>query len=198
MTIQELGSLGEFVAAIATVATLIYLAVQIRHNTTVTQEQNMRDLLRQYDFCTPVVANPDLASLLRRGLQDFEALDKDQQARFHFFWHPVFLEREAMWRAHRKGLLGDQDLYTANIQALVALINTPGGAQWWAMEQTVLSQEFVGAIEAQMTAADAAPPITELWRFLEAEPADFAPAQNPRPAEDGDDRAAPPETTAAG
>jgi len=31
MTIQELGSIGEFVAALATVATLAYLATQIRH-----------------------------------------------------------------------------------------------------------------------------------------------------------------------
>ncbi len=30
VTIQDLGSLGELVAAIATVATLIYLAIQIR------------------------------------------------------------------------------------------------------------------------------------------------------------------------
>lgn len=30
MTLQDLGSLGEFVAAIATVATLVYLAIQIR------------------------------------------------------------------------------------------------------------------------------------------------------------------------
>ena len=33
MTIIELGALGEFVGAIAVVATLIYLAVQIRQNT---------------------------------------------------------------------------------------------------------------------------------------------------------------------
>ena len=35
MTIQQLGSIGEFVAAIATLATLIYLALQIRRNTAV-------------------------------------------------------------------------------------------------------------------------------------------------------------------
>jgi len=33
MTIQDLGSIGELVAALATVATLIYLAAQIRQNT---------------------------------------------------------------------------------------------------------------------------------------------------------------------
>ena len=32
MTIQDLGSLGELIAAIATVATLIYLATQLRQN----------------------------------------------------------------------------------------------------------------------------------------------------------------------
>ena len=33
MTIQDLGSIGELVAALATVATLAYLAIQIRQNT---------------------------------------------------------------------------------------------------------------------------------------------------------------------
>jgi len=33
MTIQDLGNIGELVAAIATVATLVYLAIQIRSNT---------------------------------------------------------------------------------------------------------------------------------------------------------------------
>jgi hypothetical protein len=33
MTLQDLGSIGEFVAAVATVATLAYLALQIRYNT---------------------------------------------------------------------------------------------------------------------------------------------------------------------
>ena len=32
MTIQDLGSIGELIAAVATLATLVYLAVQIRQN----------------------------------------------------------------------------------------------------------------------------------------------------------------------
>ncbi|HVH18917.1 MAG TPA: hypothetical protein VNF72_11495 [Myxococcota bacterium] len=37
MTLQDLGSIGEIVGAIATVATLIYLAIQIRANTSAVQ-----------------------------------------------------------------------------------------------------------------------------------------------------------------
>jgi len=37
MTISELGSLGEIIGAAATVATLLYLAAQIRANTLATK-----------------------------------------------------------------------------------------------------------------------------------------------------------------
>ena len=43
MTIQELGSVGELIGAIATVATLIYLSLQIRQNTSL-QRQSLRAL----------------------------------------------------------------------------------------------------------------------------------------------------------
>jgi hypothetical protein len=39
VTLQDLGSIGEFVAAIATLATLAYLALQIRQNTRGTRAQ---------------------------------------------------------------------------------------------------------------------------------------------------------------
>ena len=40
MTIQDLGAIGELLAAIATIVTLIYLAVQIRANTRATSAQS--------------------------------------------------------------------------------------------------------------------------------------------------------------
>ena len=33
MTVQDLGSLGELIAAVATVTTLVYLAIQLKQNT---------------------------------------------------------------------------------------------------------------------------------------------------------------------
>jgi hypothetical protein len=42
LTIQDLGSIGELIAAIATVATLAYLALQIRQNTRAIQGSALR------------------------------------------------------------------------------------------------------------------------------------------------------------
>ena len=42
MTIQDLGSIGELIAAIATVATLVYLAVQLKQNTRALRSQTFQ------------------------------------------------------------------------------------------------------------------------------------------------------------
>ena len=48
MTIQDLGSIGELVAAIATVATLLYLALQICNNSEVFRTSNYWQLSSQF------------------------------------------------------------------------------------------------------------------------------------------------------
>ena len=44
-TAQLLGNFGEFVGAIAVVATLLYLAIQIRHNTRATEAGTMQSVI---------------------------------------------------------------------------------------------------------------------------------------------------------
>ena len=45
MTIQDLGSIGELIAAIATVVTLAYLALQIRQNTISTRAATLQTVI---------------------------------------------------------------------------------------------------------------------------------------------------------
>ena len=40
MSIQDVGSIGELIAAIATVLTLVYLAIQVRHNSRALDRSN--------------------------------------------------------------------------------------------------------------------------------------------------------------
>ena len=44
MTIQDLGSIGELVAAMATLGTLIYLALQIRQNSQTVKAQTRSNI----------------------------------------------------------------------------------------------------------------------------------------------------------
>ncbi|MBW2243760.1 MAG: hypothetical protein JRH01_17385 [Deltaproteobacteria bacterium] len=62
MTIQDLGSIGELVAAIAT---LVYLAVQVRQNTRALRSSTFQDIAGAMSSTTEAVAtHPEIALLM--------------------------------------------------------------------------------------------------------------------------------------
>ena len=83
MTIQDLGSVGELIAAIATVATLIYLAAQIRQNTSTVATSTYESVFKGFnELNLSIASDPDLSRILDSGLLDPTSLDKDEEVRF--------------------------------------------------------------------------------------------------------------------
>ena len=65
MTISELGSVGELIGAMATVATLMYLALQIRANTLSAKYSAINDIInRVIKWQSRIADTPDLMSSL--------------------------------------------------------------------------------------------------------------------------------------
>ncbi len=80
MTLDELGSIGELIAAIATVATLIYLAAQIRQISHLLENAEKRGIQDDADRCCAyLVENKDIAFLYRRGMEASDRLDQDDR-----------------------------------------------------------------------------------------------------------------------
>lgn len=83
MTIQDLGSPGELVAAVATIATLAYLAVQIRQNTdTVRAASTTAHIESVSGFSLLLGQSPELSDLYFAGLSGETELDESQQRQF--------------------------------------------------------------------------------------------------------------------
>jgi hypothetical protein len=90
LTIQELGSLGELIAAIATVVTLIYLATQIRHNNKALAEATSGQLNASYaSINSRISSDAQFAELFIRGRNDIESLDPVELERFRAFVQDV-------------------------------------------------------------------------------------------------------------
>lgn len=86
MTIQELGSLGELIAAIATVVTLIYLATQIRHNNKALAESTSGAINASYaSINSRISSDEQFAELFVRGRQDIRSLSPVELERFRAF-----------------------------------------------------------------------------------------------------------------
>jgi len=129
MSIQDLGSLGELLAAIATLATLLYLARQVRANTRAMEADSDRTA---HSFAavsaTTLGAHKQAASVFRRGISDIETLDPDEQIQFHFLFAQIVNQAHSVYQDRRRGL-GDDD--GSRTELALGLLGSKGGRAYW-------------------------------------------------------------------
>jgi len=89
MTFQDVGSVGELVGAIASIAMLAYLAVQVRQNseqlreaTRVAKTTNMDRTIETFSRYRSLLVQPGNAELYARGLESFAGLNAADKVRF--------------------------------------------------------------------------------------------------------------------
>ena len=83
MTLEDLGNLGEFVGALGVVVSLVYLAIQIRQNTSAVRTSTFHEAIRdQSNGIDQLNSDPELNRIWYDGLHHFEALPEDEQRRF--------------------------------------------------------------------------------------------------------------------
>ena len=132
MTIQDWGSIGELVGAIATVATLIYLAVQIRVNTLIAETSAVQSMLDGGRDRTAkhISGNPELADIVGRGLSSIDSLDESEKLQLYFFIVEQTLQAQNVMNLHAKKLVSDID-YQAWLDWATCILRTPGGKVLW-------------------------------------------------------------------
>ena len=153
MSWQDLGSIGELVSAIATVATLAYLAMQIRLNTAQLKEDARASQLHSVDQTLEafsryrnLLAQPGVAELLERGLEAYCDLGPAERTRFRAVVEEYFFAYNALFDRSRSGA------YDFNSSSRIAvplgtILLRDGGRLWWADRSVVFPKDFVEEIE---------------------------------------------------
>ena len=133
MNWEAIGAIGEIVGAIAVVATLGYLATQIRQNTRsdrAASRQMILDVL--YGGAWDTARDAELRKTTLSGLNRYSDLPADQKAAFHL------LQLRYMGNLYNALLLRDagsldEESFNVIANAFVAGLLTPGGSDWWKM-----------------------------------------------------------------
>jgi hypothetical protein len=110
LTIEDFGNIGEFIAAIATVATLAYLAVQIRLNTKSNQASTASAWFGQESTIAMFIAQH--ANIYRRGNVNLEDLNEDEAV---VFLQIVSVQIGDVWTGrlyYKNRLITESDLAT--------------------------------------------------------------------------------------
>ena len=131
MTIELLGNVGELLAAVATLATLVYLARQIQQANQIARWEAHRSSVVAYGEVTGrIFEDADTARVFRNGLLDPDALDEVDRIRLHHVLSQTVLNFKDILEAHDLGFY-DEATYVAWEGYTCSILNTPGGALWW-------------------------------------------------------------------
>jgi hypothetical protein len=140
VTIQDLGSIGELVAAIATVATLIYLAIQIRANTRgMAAESNRATHSVASSAVIALADNRELAEVFTNGLKDLDALDDIDSTRFSMIVSELVSAGQLMFAESK---LGIDSTFLSPIPSNLNFLRAPGGREWWRRNHQHWDSEF--------------------------------------------------------
>jgi hypothetical protein len=142
MTIQDTGSIGEMIGAVATVATLVYLARQIRTNTSVVRSAAAQSVHENFAVWYRMLATEaELSQIITSRLRDYAALSKGDKARF-ISTFMVFVS--CCQDAHlkfREGSLS-QELWSGWEQVMMNLVHSPGGRDFWSERAYLFGEAF--------------------------------------------------------
>ena len=170
MTLQDLGSIGELIGAVATVATLAYLALQIRSNSKITRSAALQATLdggRDHTI-QPILNNPGLVGLLRKGMSGIDSLDGDEKARFTWFLVESSLQMQNIMHLYEQGILAKVD-YDAWLGYTVAILRTPGAAEVWPQVAAIITPTIRGALQNHLDENPDHPSLLDLMPVMRLE-----------------------------
>lgn len=157
MSIQDLGSIGELIAAIATVGTLGYLAVQVRQNTRALRSSTFQDISSDTSLTSEAIAtNPDLARIIIKARDGMSSLTAEERVRYHYMRVMAFRRVESVY-VHR--LLGaiEVEMTDGFERSAISLLVQGGGAEWWAAAKPAFSERFCAYIDSVLASAELQP-----------------------------------------
>ena len=170
VTIQDLGSIGELIAAVATILTLFYLALQIRASTKVARLEAVRSTSASSQTHSIAIAqDPALAELFLKGLGRYPDLEPVEATRFAFLMSSQFGALSAAYREVDLGFSSDADVDYVST-TINRLLRTPGGARWFEEYSGYYPKHFVDLVSRTLAADDAplATPIGAAGRIAPA------------------------------
>jgi len=143
LTLSDLGNLGDFIGALAVVASLIYVGLELRRNTRTLRAQAHETMVSGYLSTTQMFA--EHAAILAKGMvsspeefQGFPASDKVVFFATMFAFHKHF---EQMYAQYRRGFIEEGE-WQAWSEHILMQFHQPGPQWWWKLRRTSFAEPF--------------------------------------------------------
>ncbi|TXS92103.1 hypothetical protein FV139_15380 [Parahaliea maris] len=150
MTLDHLGSIGEFVAAIATLITLIYLAFQLRQNTRALRATAFQSVVSEMGKnVEPLLNNADLVELFIKCNSSPEILTAAERVRVNALYLATFRRLESVYVQYTLGTMELENKLGFE-ESIIPLLHGPYAEKWWGEAKKSFYAPYVRYIEEQI------------------------------------------------
>ncbi len=143
MGLEQYAYVAQIVGVILVAATLVYLAIQVRHGAGLLRTENRLSLLNNdRDVLLAYIDNVDLFDKLASE----KPLTHSEQWRFAVLWVINMRNREHEWMQYQDGLLDETTWQTYKIILRVTL-GSARRRKWWETWKRTFSADFVTMVD---------------------------------------------------
>jgi hypothetical protein len=156
MNWDAIGAIAELLGAAGVIASLVYLATQIRHsqeqmaqNTQALRASAYQEVVNQRDSAMlPLMQDGELAELCARGTENLGDLSDDEKRRFGVWIFTAMSSSDNIYYQYRLGFV-EEERWQTQLARLKALLSGPGVRVWWATSgsSALLSTRFIALVE---------------------------------------------------
>ena len=162
MDIQTLAAVGEFIggiggliAAIAVVASLVFVGMQIKASVKQASVDSYSTITSLWtNFTNAVAANDESWEIFYGGIRDYDSLSDKDKARFNFLIGMYFGIQDTVMVHEDLGVWKNPETYNRVLDESYRVFKSPGVQSWWRQHQGRVFAPRVEAYLVQRSARD--------------------------------------------
>ena len=166
MNWDAIGAVGEIIGAAAVVASLVYLSIQIRHNSKIAEAASLKDVIDGFTDRILLLGlnTPELFEVFFEGSKDFDSLSDSNQRIFFQILSLYILHGNNVLQQYEKGLISQEDYY-AWLRYIASMLKTDGGSKLWIQAQKTTAPSIVNALNEYIANNPNLPSMWETWDY---------------------------------
>jgi hypothetical protein len=153
MTLADLANIGQVIGALAVIASLIFVGLQVRQNTKATRATALQMNADYWLSYFTMLADKQFSEIHSKGALGRVELEGAQFGQFFFLCRATFMRCENQHHQYLSGLLDDDAYrgYEATIREQIAAF--PGVRAMWQLVKHTYGTEFVEFLDRQIASA---------------------------------------------
>jgi hypothetical protein len=169
MSLEQIFYMSQSVAAVAVVASIVYLALQVRQSERIQRAMVQQGRADRASHRAMIMASPDLAEVVQRGMAGNKELTREEFNQWTMICRSLFITVEDSFMQHKSGLLDDVAFHSFEAGTRT-FFSSPGLRASWQLASGQYGKEtrkFIDSIIKLSPVARPTDPFAE-WLKLQA------------------------------